>query len=111
MRTGYNALVSAAFSIAADKRFTGSATAADVIDYVAAVRSRADSAASLDPRIAERVLLAVISDEEIGDIDARASFEAQLVLLAALTADANLDAAQLDSFMIRARRLADQWLS
>ena len=111
-RTGYNALVTTAFALAVDMRFPGCATAADVITYVADVRSRAETvAAGLDPHAAERILLAYLADEEIGDIDAGARFQTRHLLLAALIADADLDAKGLDSFMARARRLADQWLS
>jgi hypothetical protein len=110
-RTGYSALVSAAFSVAVGERFPEGTPAADVIEYVGDIRSRTEGAAKIDPRTAERVILAVITDEEIDDIDARTSFETQLVLLAALIADAHLDAAGLDNFMIRARNLADRWLT
>jgi hypothetical protein len=110
-RTGYSALVSAAFCLAAEDRFPQGTPAADVIEYVADVRSRTESTAAIDPVIAERALLAVITDEEIGDIDARTSFQTQLVLLAALIADAHLDADGLDEFMLGARDLADRWLA
>jgi hypothetical protein len=49
-----------------------------------------------------------ITDEEIDDIDARTSFQTQLVLLAALIADARLDDSALGSFMDQARDLANQ---
>jgi hypothetical protein len=110
-RTGYSALVSAAFSMAVDNRFPEGTTAADVIEFVGNVRSRSERTARVDPRIAERVILAVITDEEIDDIDARTSFQIQLVLLAALIADARLDDSALDSFMDQARDLANQWLA
>jgi hypothetical protein len=110
-RTGYSALVSAAFYIAASERFPEGTPAQDVIEYVGDVRARTEGSAKLDPRIAERLLLAVFTDEETGDIDRRTSYKTQLVLLAALTADAQPDEAGLDRFMIRARRLADQWLA
>jgi hypothetical protein len=110
-RTGYNALVSAAFTLAAVKRFPEGTPAAEIIDYVADIRSRTDRTAKIDPVIAERVLLAISADEKIGDIDRRTSFETQLVLLAALIGDARLDAQELDHFMVRSRRLADRWLS
>ena len=67
--------------------------------------------AESDPVVAERVLLAVGSDEEIDDIEGRASFQTQRFLLAALIADASPNAQQLDDFMLRARRLADRWLA
>lgn len=110
-RTGYSTLVSAAFFLAADKRFPEGTPAAAIIDYVADVRARTERTAKVDPVIAERVLLAVNTDEEIADIDGSASFRTQLVLLAALIADAQLDALALDAFMLRARRLADRWLA
>jgi hypothetical protein len=110
-RSGYSALVSAAFFLAAEERFPEGTLAAGIIDYVADVRARTDDTAAIDPVVAERVLLAVGTDEEIDDIDGRASFQIQRFLLAALIADASLDAQQLDDFMLRARRLADRWLA
>lgn len=110
-RTGYSALVSAAFCTAVSDRFPEGTPAADVIEYVGDVRSRTEGAAKLDPVIAERLILAVFTDEETDDIDTRTSFRTQLVLLAALIADAQPDEAGLDRFMGRARRLADRWLS
>ena len=110
-RTGYSALVSAAFTIAASDRFPEGTPTPDVIEYVGDVRSRTEGAAKIDPTLAERLLLAITSDGKVGDVDPRTSFQAQLVLLAALIADAQPDEAELDRFMIRARRLADRWLS
>lgn len=110
-RTGYNALVSAAFTLAAVRRFPEGTPTAEIIDYVADIRSRTDRTAAIDPVIAERVLLAISADEKIGDIDQRTSFQTQLVLLAALVGDARLDSAELDNFMVRSRRLADRWLT
>ena len=110
-RTGYRTLVSAAFFLAAEERFPEGSPRADIIEYVADVRARSERTAEIDPVIAERVLLAVGTDEEIDDIDARASFQVQGFLLAALIADASLDEQELDAFMDRARRLADRWLA
>ena len=108
---GYNALVSAAFALAVDTRFPQGTAKADIIEFVGDVRSRAESAARVDPRVAERVMLAITSDEEIDDIDPRLGFQARLVLLFALIADARFDDAALDKFMGQARKLADKWLS
>lgn len=110
-RTGYRMLVSAAFFLAAEERFPEGSPTADIIEYVADVRARSDRTAEIDPVIAERVLLAVGTDEEIDDIDARISYQTQGFLLAALIADASLGAQELDHFMLRARRLADRWLA
>jgi hypothetical protein len=108
---GYNAIASAAFTLAVDARFPEGTAKADIIEFVGDVRSRAESAARIDPRVAERVMLAITSDEEIDDIDPRVGYQARLVLLFALIADASLDEAELDKFMGQARRLADKWLS
>jgi hypothetical protein len=111
VRSGYRALASAAFCVAAERRFPNGSTAADVIEYVGDVRGRTQAAAQMDPRTAERVILAVVTDEPLEDVDPRTSFEIQLLLLAAMTADAQLDAAGLDAFLVEARKLADQWLA
>jgi hypothetical protein len=110
-RTGYSALVSAAFCIAASERFPEGTPAEDVIEYVGDVRSRTEGTAKMDPVIAERLLLAVFTDEQTRDIDRRTSYQTQLVLLTALMADARPDEDQLSDFMIQARGLADQWLA
>lgn len=110
-RTGYRRLVTAAFCVAAERRFPEGSTASDVIQFVGDARSRTERMAAVDPRIAERVIRAVISDENIDDIDPRTSFETQLLLLAAMTADARYDPAGLDEFLAEARKLADQWMS
>lgn len=78
---------------------------------MADIRSRSERTAAIDAVTAERVLLAISADEKIGDIDRRTSFQAQLVLLAALIADAQLSTQELDAFMLRSRRRADRWLS
>jgi hypothetical protein len=110
-RTGYSALVSAAFSLAAETRFPEGTPDAEIIDYVADIRSRSERTAAIDPVTAERVLRTITADEEIDDIDRRASFQTQRFLLAALIADARLDAQELNDFMLRARRRADRWLA
>jgi hypothetical protein len=111
-RKGYGALVSAAFCEAADQRFGKGDTGAEVIEFVGDVRSRSsDAADKIDPRIAERLIRAVYTDEEVGDIDARTKFTTQLLLLAGMVSDQRFDDAGLDEFMARARKLADQWLS
>jgi hypothetical protein len=110
-RTGYSALVSAAFTVAVIERFPKGTPEEVVIEYVGDVRSRTEGAAKIEPALAERLILAVLKDEELGDTDARTSLQAQLILLAALIADAQPGEAELDRFMIRARRLADRWLA
>lgn len=112
-RKGYAALIAAAFSLAVDRRFAqgGDADEATVIDYVADVRSRTEGSAEIDPRVAERLILAVYTDEQIRDIDVRVRYETQILLLAALVADVQFDDAGLERFLSQARELADKWLA
>jgi hypothetical protein len=110
-RKGYAALIGAAFSLAVDSRFAHDGDKATVIDYVADARSRTKGAAEIDPRVAERLILAVYTDEQIRDIDVRVRYETQVLLLAALVADAQLDDAGLESLLTQARQLADKWLA
>lgn len=109
-RTGYTALISAAFVVAAKRRFSADSEVADVLKFVADVRARTPEAGDdIDARTAERLILAAVSDTDIEDIDADTALVTQLLLLAALTADAQYDDADLDSFMLEARALANEW--
>lgn len=109
---GYSALVTAAFFEAVDRRFKNRNSNADVIEYVADVRSRFDEIAGrVDPNIAERLINKVIHGKSTDDVDPRASARARLYLLAALIADAELSGAELDKFLDKARKMADYLLS
>lgn len=103
-RIGYRALVSAAFHLVVRRRFADWARAADVIEFVGEVRAGTVVAPDIDPRTAERMILAVGEGEEIDDVAAGTLFEHQLVLLKALVED------DLDGLLANARELADQWL-
>src|SRR5712691_4489552 len=106
VQTPYRKLVSAAFCVAAERRFPEGSTRANVIEFVGDARSRTERLAEVDPLVAERVILSVVSDERIGDIDPRMSFETQVLLLAAMTADARYDAVGLEEFLAESRELA-----
>jgi len=110
-QTGYNALVTAAFSVAVVKRFPKDTTPAMVIEFVGDIRSASDNAARQDARTLERVLLAATSDQDISDIDPRIRFQARVVLLAGMIHDLQLDPDGLDRFMREARTLADKLLA
>jgi hypothetical protein len=109
--TGYAALIAASFSLAAYQRFAKKGDAATVMRFVADVRSRTEDTATIDPRVAERLILATFTDEEIDDINLRVRYETQIVLLAAIISDSHLDEAQLDQFLTKARGIADEWTS
>jgi hypothetical protein len=104
-RRGYTALIAAAFFKAAYRRFAKEGTAADVIDFVGDVRTRSDQVGEqLDPRAAERVLLATVSDgNDIEGMDGETRIATEFILLAALIADQNLDDTGLDRFLAEAR--------
>ena len=110
-RTGYVALIDAAFFKAVDRRFAKDGTHTDVVEYVADVRARSDRLSEIDPTAAERLMRAVLGDGSVDDLDDETRFGTEIILLAALTVDANLDDAELDAFLDDGRKLADKWIS
>jgi hypothetical protein len=110
-QTGYSALVSAAFVEAVERRFVQNSATADVVEFVSSVRARSPKLAEdIDPRTAERMILAVYTDEEIDDIDGSTRLGTQFLLLTGLIVDEQLDDAGLDNALAAARKLADQWI-
>lgn len=111
-RTGYMALVSAAFCEAVERRFSAQDPAQRVIEFVADVRARFDRDGSqIDPRATERMIRAVYTDEQIDDLDSASKGRTQIILLAALITGEHLDPSGLDAFLADATKLADQWLA
>lgn len=109
--TGYTALLSAAFCVAAERRFGQDSSPPAVIEFVSAVRSRSpELGEKIDPHTAERLINAVFTYEGISDLDADTRLGTQFLLLAALIGEEHLDGAGLDSFVAEARKLADEWL-
>jgi hypothetical protein len=107
---GYADLLVAAFFEAVDRRFGQNGTKADVVEFVAGLRSRTGSLAdAIDPRAAERLILAAFTDEDIADIDDKIKGGLYGLLLAALITDARLSGIDLDEFMAEARSIADHW--
>jgi hypothetical protein len=108
---GYNALVTAAFVEAVERKFGKTSTHADVVDFVADLRSRTDYAAeAVDPRAAERLILEILGQATTDGIDSRTASNAKLLILAGLVADEKLDGARLDEFTAKARKMADYLL-
>jgi hypothetical protein len=68
-RTGYSALLAAAFFEAVDRRFAANGSTADVVIYVANVRAKSERLAKIDPRIAERLVLHSLGEGSIADLD------------------------------------------
>jgi len=112
-RSGYSALIAAAFFEAVDRRFAKpGTTTGDIIRYVGDVRARSARVSdALDPQAAERVIRHALGEGSIRDLDDDTVIGAQIVILSALIADEQLDDAGLDQFMAEARKLANQWTS
>ncbi len=53
----------------------------------------------------------VFEDEGTGDVPDQVVVETQLLLLAALVAEARSGDAELDEFLAESRKLADRWIS
>jgi hypothetical protein len=112
LKIGYTALITGAFFEAVERRFAQAGTIADVIEFVSDVRSGSDEVAEkIDARTAERLILAVYTDEQIDDLNANIAIRTQMLLLAALVADEQFDDAGLDDFLAKARSQADHLLS
>jgi hypothetical protein len=105
------ALVAAAFAQAAYRRFAKSGNAkADVIRFVADMRARYPLTEDFDSRTAERLLLAVFTDEQVSDISDDVKGTHYMLLLTGIIKAANLSDTELDRFLDDARGLADGWL-
>jgi hypothetical protein len=106
------ALISATFFTAAERRFTESSTRTDVVEFVGNLRARSDRlAADLDPRVAERLLLATFTDEEIDDIGPEVRGQHCFLLLGGLAADADYSESELDDLLATSLSLANEWLT
>jgi hypothetical protein len=111
-RTGYPALVTAAFGKAVERRFGGNHEPQAIIQFVADVRARSDRLASeIDPDVAERTILSALGQGSVHGLDREAVTRAKLVLLTGVVADEHLDGDRLDEFLASARKLADQLIS
>jgi hypothetical protein len=109
-KDSYGALIVASFFRAAERRFAKGGDKADAVAFVAGLRAQHELEDDINPRIAERLLMATFSDEEIDDIPDNAKGAHYMLLLAGLIADARLSDVELDEFLADARNLADEWL-
>jgi hypothetical protein len=66
----YSALLTAAFHNAVDLRFTRDSALDEVIEFVASVRAPSQQLRdAVDPRAAERVLVAAVGGDHVRDLD------------------------------------------
>ncbi|GGT94396.1 hypothetical protein [Actinomadura citrea] len=113
-KQGYAALVAAAFVVAVERRFRQGEIIADdseVIEFVASARERSDDSAEIiNPDVAEKMILTLLGRGSIATLDENTKLEHQIILLAALIGQAQLDDPELDAFIAEARTLADEIL-
>lgn len=104
---GLQVLLLAAFTAAARRRFSPVWSPAEIIRYVAEVRSDSgELATSLNPVAAENQLRIALGQEVAPYTDMEARGRAQMILLGALTSD--YTEGELDALLSEARMLADR---
>lgn len=107
-KAGYLPLLAAAFFAAAERRFAKGGTKTDVVAFVGNVRVRSEALAEINPHTAERLILAVFTDENIDDVEDETKGELYPILLAGLIIDEQLTDSDLDAFLEDARKLAEE---
>lgn len=110
----YTALVTAAFFHAVERRFGDRGTTyGDVVEWVGQLRADAPSAADdIDPSVSERLIQFTLgANVPVEDIDPRTKLATQIVLLGAIVLELDLDEAELDELLAKARAVADEWTS
>lgn len=109
---GFGALIAGGFFEAVDRRFTTNSSAAEVIEFVSDVRAKSVRLSeSIDPQVAERLIRHSLGEGSIIDLDNSTVVRTQLLLLAAIIVDEQLDDLELDKFMTEVRALADRLMS
>jgi hypothetical protein len=104
---GLGELLLAAFTIAARRRFSPTWSSADIVRFIADVRSRTNEmAALLAPAVAENQLRLALGAELTPYPDMEARGRAQMLLLGLLTS--NHTPHELDALLSDARALADE---
>lgn len=110
--SGYGALITAAFALAVERRFTKDTPLADIIKLVGETRIRFDDTGDrMDSRVGERLIRAVHHDDDtLEDIDGQQQGSAQFLLLLAMVLDEGIEGPALDGFLAEARKMADVWM-
>jgi hypothetical protein len=107
---GYGELVHTAFVTAVRRRFAPIYTRSDVIRFVADIRvllsERPDA---IHPCAGENLIRRALGEPIADDIDQETRGRTEIVLLAVLIKDEELDDAGLDEFLGSVRTLTGQW--
>lgn len=108
-RNGFAALVAVAFVEAVRRRFGQSRSPADIVRFVAKVRSSfVDDTDVLDPISAELLVQGALGDRNaVADMDDQTKARGQVVLLLALIDNQDLDDAGMNDFLDKVRTQAE----
>ena len=107
----YKAMIIAAFLRAVPQMFGKDSPRDEIIDYVAGIRSRADSLVdTIDPTAAERMITSVFTGESTRDIDSNMKVNIQLLFATAIVNDKGMDGQLFEDFVASVRKLADELL-
>ncbi|MFD0856000.1 hypothetical protein ACFQ07_27420 [Actinomadura adrarensis] len=110
----HSVLLGAAMFEAVDRRFFRNGKAApksEIISWVAELRCRNDfTAEEFNPTLTERMLLAALDEGDIEDLDNETALSLQLLLAVVLVVEEEYTEEELDAFLARVRRTADEWL-
>ncbi|MEV0662976.1 hypothetical protein ACIBI3_25230 [Actinomadura luteofluorescens] len=111
---GYAALLAAGLFEAIQRRFVKGGEVSDrseIIEFVAAVRATGEASSdAVNPEVAEQVILHALGRGSPPDFDDETVLGHQIILLSALTAQANYSEAELNAFMVQIRADADEIL-
>jgi hypothetical protein len=108
---GFSVLLYAALVTATRRRFGSGWDRADIVRYVADIRTRGLEEAEIDPVAAETILRRALGVNVASIVDEASKASAQVLLLTELIADSDLDEIALSAFLAEARQLADRWLA
>ena len=104
----FSAAVAAGFIVAVQEQFDANPSRADVISMVADLRSRsAEVSANLDPRAAERLILAVTHGENVDDLDGRTVVSHELALATVIVNDRANTKNEIEEFIERVRNFIE----
>ncbi|RFS82494.1 hypothetical protein D0T12_27235 [Actinomadura spongiicola] len=112
---GYSLLLYAAFTKAAERKFSPLYSVPQLIRYVADHRlSLEEHADELNPRVAEKLLRFALGDEGLNErppfgMDPVSVARAEMYLLMALVQEAKLTDAELEEFIKDSAVLANEW--
>jgi hypothetical protein len=109
-RRAFTAVLTIAFTRAAERRFGEQPSPEDIINFVSDARARTVGPDSGSPEDAEKVLRGALGEEELlSDVDIRARAAAQNAMLFAITHENDDAPAQIDGLLTQAAEEAEAY--